>query len=324
MKMMEIGSFIELDLRKTGEHYDGNNVVRLNSGRAGILHALRIQGMSTIYIPYYQCPSVAAFLTAHNIDVRQYFLTEKFEPVLSDIDHDAAVLIVNYFGVISSGKIELWANKFKNVIIDNSQAFFNKPLKNHLNVYSPRKFFGVPDGSYVIGDKVETTKVNYPVDMSSDTAGFLLKRIEKGCSAVYAERMMNEERINSSDVLQMSKLTAELLKSVDYKYVVDRRVANFKVAHALLGSINKLHPSEFMDEECVPMVYPLVLEKEDMVKILTENQIYTGRWWSHVLTEVPSGSFESYLSRYMIPVPIDQRYDDSTLSEISRVILNSL
>ena len=322
--MMEIGSFIELDLHKTGEHYDGNNVVRLNSGRAGILHALRVLGVNAVYIPYYQCPSVAAFLTAHDVEVRKYFLTEKFEPVLSDIDYAAAVLIVNYFGVISSQKIELWANQFKNVIIDNSQAFFNKPLKNHLNVYSPRKFFGVPDGSYVIGDKVEKSEVNYPIDTSSYTAGFLFKRIEKGCNAAYAERMMNEERINNSDVLQMSKLTTELLKSVDYKYIVDRRMANFKVAHALLGSINKLHFSEFMDEECVPMVYPLVLEKEDMVKILTENHIYTGRWWNHVLTEVPSDSFESCLSRYMIPVPIDQRYDDSTLSEISRVILNSL
>ena len=321
---MEIGSFIELDLRKTGEHYDGNNVVRLNSGRAGILHALRVLEVNAVYIPYYQCPSVAAFLIAHNIEVRKYFLTDKFEPVLFNVDEDAAVLIVNYFGVISSQKIELWANQFKNVIIDNSQAFFSKPLKNHLNIYSPRKFFGVPDGSYVIGDKVENSEVNYPADMSSDTAGFLFKRIEKGCNAAYAERMMNEERINNSDVLQMSKLTTELLKNVDYDCVAERRLANFKTAHALWGKINKLNPAEFINDDCVPMVYPLVLENDDMVKILTENQIYTGRWWNHVLTEVPSGSFESYLSRYMIPVPIDQRYDDSTLSEISRVILNSL
>lgn len=39
---MEIGSFLELDLRDTGELFNGSEVCRLNLNRAGIYHCCRL------------------------------------------------------------------------------------------------------------------------------------------------------------------------------------------------------------------------------------------------------------------------------------------
>jgi len=60
---MEIGSFIELDLNDSGEYHSGDlNRARLNAARAGIYHSCRLYHCSTVYIPYYLCPTVKAFL----------------------------------------------------------------------------------------------------------------------------------------------------------------------------------------------------------------------------------------------------------------------
>ena len=321
---MEIGSFIELDLRDTGEYYAGEEVVRLNAARAGIYHACKLYGVNKIFVPYYQCPTVSEFLSRHGIEVVNYAIDKNFEPKADENANNSAFLIVNYFGILSSSYLSTITHRYKNVIVDNCPAFYNSPLEKVYNVYSPRKFFGVPDGCYVIGSNVGDSHLEYSYDISSETAGFLLKRIEKGCNKVYSERMKNEERIDNSGILQMSELTRSLLSGVDYEIVADKRTRNFNFAHELFQTINLIDPLKFFDDGCVPMVYPLVIKQREMVKLLAEKQIYTGRWWNYVLSNVSEDSFEAFLSTYMIPIPIDQRYGESEISYVAKTIFELL
>lgn len=317
---MEIGSFIELDLKNSGEYYSGVNTIRLNSARAGIYHACLLYNVHKIYVPYYQCETVSVFLRSHNVEILYYNIDSDFRPLLTSNDTDTAFLFVNYFGVMSSEYIKSIVRKYRNVIVDNCQAFYSTPTPNCYSVYSPRKFFGVPDGCYVVGEMLETNLLNYPQDVSSDSAAFLLKRIEKGCSAVYAERMKNEYRIDNSDILQMSVLTRALLCSVDYESVAKRRMSNFHFAHNLYKSINLINPFKYIDFDNVPMVYPLVIENCDLVRKLADNSVYTGRWWGHVLKVVDEDSFEALLSKFMIPLPIDQRYSEKEIQSVYNLI----
>lgn len=321
---MEIGSFIGLDLRDSFEYYPAeNNIARLNSARAGIYHACRLFNCGSIHIPYYLCPTVNKFLSMHGITVKQYFINDNFEPIGLSQNKREAVLLVNYFGIIGSGKIKSMANRFENVIIDNSAAFYSEPTVGCLNVYSPRKFFGVPDGCYVIGNNADLHVQDYEQDFSSSTASFLLKRLEYSTSETYGERMRNEERIDNSGVLKMSQLTKSLLSNIDYSYVKEKRQDNFRIAHNFFQKVNRFDPTLFKDCNCVPMVYPLVIEKIDLNDKLKENKIFTGRWWNSVLSEVHINSFEAWLSKYMIPTPIDQRYDMNSISQIYNIIINS-
>jgi hypothetical protein len=319
----EIGSFIELDLRTSGEYYQGHgDIARLNSARAGIYHACRLLSCTSVWIPYYLCPSVKQFLQKYGINIIPYYINDKFEPVDVAQSKSQAVLLVNYFGIFSTDRIRIMAKLFENVIIDNSAAFFSDPIEEYYNIYSPRKFFGVPDGSYVIGKKANSMTDEYEQDFSADTSTFLMKRIESGLIDAYEERMLNEERINKSGILKMSKLTFALLNNIDYLSIKSKRQQNFNIAHDLFKEINLIDPTRYTDGGCRPMVYPLVVDDIHLNEKLKKRQVYVGRLWNHVLDEVPGSSFEAMLSKYLLPLPIDQRYSLKDLSYIQKCIMS--
>lgn len=319
---MEIGSFLELDLRESGEYFQSESIIRLNSARAGIYHAMRIYGCRKIYIPYYQCPTVSAFLRSKQIEIEYYHIDKEFEPLNVRQSENSVMLLVNYFGIMSMDKMQKMSEKYSNVIIDNSAAFYMSPLSGCLNVYSARKFFGVPDGCYVIGKNVNNYESEYRQDYSSDTASFLFKRIEYGCSSAYSDRMKNEHRIDESDILLMSDLTKALLSGIDYESIAEKRKANFLVAHRLFKEMNLIDPTVFMDQLNIPMVYPLVVKSKKLMDGLRKNEIYTGRWWNGVLNLVSENSFESFLSNYMLPIPIDQRYKKNQIEYVYKTVVD--
>jgi hypothetical protein len=322
---MEIGSYLELDINKTGEWYSGtNNIARLNSARAGIYHAFRLLDCSVLYLPYYICPTVTKFLESKGVVLKRYSINEKFEPQVTHIEVNACIVMVNYFGILSSKFLAKYVNLFEKVIIDNGPAFFNPPLEGCYSVYSSRKFFGVPDGCYVIGNQAEKYTEEYKNDFSSETSLFLFKRHEVGSGAAYEDRMKNENRIDSSDILNMSKLTHTLLKGINYDSIKRSRRSNFDFCLKQYEHLNLLDVGMHLDESCVPMVYPLVIEQKNLMEKLRERQIFTGRWWNHVLNEVEPNTFEAWLSNYMLPLPVDQRYPSVELELVFSELTNVL
>lgn len=318
---MEIGSFIELQFPKGLEYYKGEaNIARLNSGRAAIWHAFRVLGCEAIWLPYYQCNSVREFLSRKGVTIKYYHIDQNFNPIDLFPEKNDAVLIVNYFGVMSVKRIQTLAKQFANVIIDNSQAFFSKPIEGCMNVYSARKFVGVPDGAYVIGENANMYVDEYEQCYSSDTALFLLQRIEYGCEGkTYQTRTINEERIDTEDAKRMSMLTRSILDGTDYNYICIKRQENFSVASSLFGTINQFNPSLYYDAGCVPMVYPLVVEDDSLLQKLLDHKHFQGHWWNYLLKEVAKDSFEYWLSRYIIPITIDQRYSKAELRHLREV-----
>ena len=160
----------------------------------------------------------------------------------------------------------------------------------------------------------------YDQDLSSETAGFLLQRIEVGCNSAYQYRQLNEKRLDMSNISRMSILSRAILKNAPYGYIKNKRFENFNLASDLYSSMNKINPHIYFDDNCVPFVYPLVVEKSDMVDLLSKEKIYTGRWWNYLLKETDSTSFEYYLSSYMIPIPIDQRYGKNEIEYVYNII----
>ena len=321
--MMEIGSFLELQFPKGLEYYkQEENIIRLNTGRAAIWHAFRLSGASRIWLPYYQCDSVRDFLLRKGAEVLYYHIDRHFNPVDLQPEEEDAVLLVNYFGVMSAGRMAERARSYARVIIDNCQAFFCAPLAGAYNVYSARKFIGVPDGAYVMGPEAGAFLSSYPQGYSSDTALFLLQRIEYGCEGKgYASRGINEHRIDTEDVMKMSRLTRTILDGTDYSLIREKRMANFAYAHALFGRVNRIDPMIYGDERTVPMVYPLVVEDDTLLDRLLQAKHFQGHWWSYLLDEVPADTFEYWISRYMIPVTIDQRYGERELDYLADIIL---
>ena len=321
---MEIGSFIELQLPNGRELYKQNkDIARLNTGRMGIWHAYRITGCKRIWIPIYECGSIRETFEKKGVEVCFYHQDQYFNPIDINATDEDAVLLVNYYGIMSNARMSELARRYEYAIIDCAQAFFCGPVQNAWTVFSCRKFVGTPDGAYVVGKNAHKFVDEYPQCYSSDTASFLLKRIEYGCEGKgYESRSLNEHRIDAEDCMKMSKLTRSLMDAEDYTYNRKKRKDNFEYVHKQLCRMNKINPKYYMDDETIPMVYPLVVENDTLIDKLITAKHFQGHWWSYICQEQPESSFEHWISRYMIPITIDQRYGQEELDYIIKVIKN--
>ena len=323
---MEIGSFIEWQFPQGNEYYRGNtNIARLNSGRAGIYHAARCLYCSKVRLPRYLCKTVRDFLVKKGISLRYYDMNEKFEPILEDVPDEEAVVLTNYFGIMSDERMIRLAQRYSKVIIDNAQAFFARAIPGCMNVYSARKFIGVPDGAYVVGEGADQFIDEYEQDYSSDTSLFLLLRVEYGCAGkAYEARHLNEERVDQSDIKRMSGLTHSILGGTDYGFIKRKRRENFRMACRLLDRYNGFSVQSYISDNCVPMVYPLLTDNEHLIDALLAQKHFQGRWWAYLSGVTTEGSFENKLSRYLVPITIDQRYEEKELVFIADVVRQSL
>tara|TARA_B110000971_G_C19793756_1_gene400979 strand:+ start:85 stop:711 length:627 start_codon:yes stop_codon:yes gene_type:complete len=204
-----------------------------------------------------------------------------------------------------------------NFIVDNAQSFFSKPLQGSDTFYSPRKFFGVSDGAYLYSD----TKLDHDLntDKSHTKFSHLLKRIDTSVEEGYFDFKDNDKSLINNPIRKMSKLTSELLASIDYDAVGAIRKENMACLHSSLYGINKLKFD--INEIGVPMVYPLLTNNGNgLRKYLTKNKIYTAKYWPNIINWVKEDSMEYYLSDNIVALPIDQRYTQSDM----KFILNTV
>ena len=148
-----------------------------------------------------------------------------------------------------------------------------------------------------------------------------MQRIEFSCEGkIYEARTVNEKRIDNSDIKIMSKLTYAILDGVNYKDIIKKRRENFEIACNLFDGLNMLNTKIHFEDDCVPMIYPLVVENDELLNKLLSNKIYQGHWWSYLINVVEEGSFEYWLSRYIVPITIDQRYGKNELKFTAKIV----
>lgn len=319
-EMKEYGGYLPIDLRDTGEYYgDGYNLIRLNSGRSAIVKAIKDSKEERVWLPWYMCESVRTALDENYIKYNLYYIDKNFMPEDIDYEDNDILIWANYFGLQGDDVISTLIKKYNNIIFDNTQAFYSKPVRAQFNVYSPRKFFGLPDGAYLIGDRIAQESLQR--DISYDTSGFLLTSLEAGTNSKYQESLINEKRIEDSGILGMSILTEKLLCNIDYKLVYDKRRENFQKLAEKLGHFNELD-IELSEDNC-PMVYPFLYKSETLRSKLVSDHIYVPQWWKWIIGN-GADTFEEYLAKYLIPLPIDQRYGVEDMDHISEFVIKCI
>lgn len=321
----EYGGYLPLELHEGYELFDTYNearVARFNSGRASIAVAVKSVQPKKLFIPYYNCAVVREALSAEGFDYEYYYLDEKLEPDIEFINTDDWIIYVNYFGIASEDKIKRIAEKYRNVIFDNTQALYAKPILdgNCMNVYSPRKFVGLIDGGYLVWSGDREVSEDYPQDVSWERGGFLLKSIELGTNAAYSDNL--DSKICFADgIKRMSTLTRRMLKSIDYDNLAQKRDRNYKVLTEKFKKVNRFH---IPMGGFAPFVYPLVIENPALRSKVVEQKIYTPQWWKYLLDEVPENSIESWLSKWLLPLPVDHRYTEKDMEDIASIIFDCL
>lgn len=314
--MQSFGGFITnsyMDNEYYSESYE-YSLLRLNLARYGITESFFDSGLKKLYIPLYICPSVIESLKKYKIAYELYHIDDKLEPLIDFISDEEQIVIVNYFGIKSKEFYERMIGKYKNIIFDNTQTFFTEPVlkDNVYNVYSPRKFFPVSDGAYMIA-KSFNIEHKLEDDYSGKRAAYLLRAWEEGTNAVYDLFNDAEEELNASPALNMSKLTKDTLSAFDYEKIKAIRKRNLSFVRKMLDGINEFDLSILNDE--YPMNYPLLIKDEKKRKSLIEKKVFISQWWKCVL-DFEHNEIEDTLSRYLLPIPIDQRYTQIDLKEM--------
>lgn len=300
--MTEIGGYIEF------EHYHGkefhNNAIKLNCARNCLAYLIILHKIERIYIPYFLCDSVLKVCKKYGVEVYFYHIDENFNPIIPSVDFSNDWLyVVNYYGQISNKIITDITEKYKNVIIDNVQAFFQKPVAHVPTIYTCRKFFGVTDGAYLYSDYILEDKLEK--DISYKRMDFLLGRFEKTASEFYSQYIANNELFETEPVKEMSFFTENIMKSMDYKYIQEVRAENFKWLHHQLKGMNKLNLT-------VPkgaFAYPLLVENgAEIRKKLQSEKIYIPTLWPDVFNVCNENDLEYKYAKDILPLPVDQRY----------------
>lgn len=314
--MKSIGGYFELELNEGAEYH--KDAIKVNSGRSAFKYILISQNVRKIYLPLYTCEAIYNVVKDLKISYEVYGIDENLIPIFdfSKLKREDYFLYTNYFGLMDS-LVKKLSKITRQLIIDNSQSFYSKPIKGLSTFYSPRKFFGVPDGGYVYIES--PSKLEIQQDTSFKRCAHLLKRIDLDSENGYHDFLKAEIIISKQPLLKMSKLTNFILKSIDYQKVARKRKENFRFLNDSLRKKNQF--TIIWNNTQIPLVYPLLIENNNKVKEeLHKNKIYIPTYWPNINNSNNRNSIEHYYAQNLLFLPIDQRISKFDLNLILKLI----
>ncbi len=314
--MKEIGGYFELEQLINDEYY--KELIRLNNGRNALLYILKAKNIRKLYIPYYICDVITNMLNLYGYDFEYYSIDSEFMPMLNKtLLVDEYLYIVNYYGQITNEKVSYLKKKYKRIILDNTQAFFQKPISDIDTIYTCRKFFGVSDGAYLFTDvKIRGELI---VDISQKRMSHILGRYEGNASEYYESFKKNNEDFKNEPLKYMSKLTHNILGAIDYERVRKIRNENYAYLNNKFSINNKI---ELVVPDG-PFAYPFYVENGTKIrKLLAQKKIYIPTLWPNVLVDTQESSIEYDYTANILPLPCDQRYEIDDMKYIIECLQN--
>lgn len=309
--MKEIGGYIELDTYTGSMLYEDG--IKLNCGRNALAYIIKAKKINKINVPKFMCDSNDKVLIENGVEVIYYNIGLDFKPQIKD--YDGWLYVVNFYGQLTN---EFILTLGKNVIVDNAQAYFQRPVKGVDTIYTCRKFFGVPDGAILYTDKL--IEINL-MDESYNRMNFLLGRFERTASEFYKDYVDNNHFFKDEPIKIMSKLTENLLHGLDYDVIKKKRTENFSYLNSKLASINKLTLK-------IPegaFMYPLYIDNGfEIRKKLQDKKIFIPTLWPAVFNLCSENDLEYDMAKNILPIPVDQRYGIDEMNIIINSILELL
>lgn len=315
--MNAIGGYYGLELNKGDFKYHATPYA-FKSGRSSLHYILHLLQPALVYVPFYTCNGLLDSFEAAGTRYVFYEIDHLLEPDdLPALKEREYFLYINYFDVKRQYVYALSERYGDKLIVDCTQAFFMKGNGRSWFFNSCRKFFGVPDGSYVYG----------PADVQLDAmseqheeyiVNHLLERFNGHVEEGY--RAFNENEILcGTDIMGMSKLSEYLLSHVNYEMVIQTRLANYNYLNTFFEEQHLCPPDA--EDRGVPMAYPVLFHKIIDREPLYRNRIFIPTFWKDVLQrKIPGYDTGKLIANHLLPLPIDHRYNRRDMDKMIRLI----
>ena len=104
------------------------------------------------------------------------------------------------------------------------------------------------------------------------------------------------------------------MQSIDYERVVQQRIENYNTLRATPGG------RELKYDE-VPMIFPYEsAEGQELRKHLILNKVFVAKYWPNVDEWTEEDTVERWMANHVLPLPIDQRYNNEDMNRIIEII----
>lgn len=312
--MKEYGGYIELENNYGPILHE--DAVALNCGRNALEYLCEAKKIKKLYLPYFLCSSVPNFCKKIGIAYSYYHINKDFKPLFQQKqDDDEWLYVVNFYGQLDNDYLHDLKETYSHIIVDNAQSYFQPPVNGVDTLYTCRKYFGVADGAFLYTDSLLEREI--PRDESFERMHFLLGRYERTANEFYGEYAENNKLFATEPVKKMSRLTENLLRGIDYKMIAQKRKENFDYLNAKLENLNELKLKSVYGA----FMYPLLIKDGAAIrKALQKKKIYIPTLWPNVMEECDPESMEYRYAADILPIPVDQRYDQEDMKYLVGVI----
>lgn len=312
-----MGGYHGLELPFFGKNID-KAIIKTNSARSALKVILSAVSARKLWLPAYICDAVVNAVKSLGVEIEFYKIDKCFDVDASiNLGEREYILIVDYFGV-SARSVDRSLKRFghASTIVDCSQAYFSEHAGALATVWSPRKFFGLPDGGLLYSDDARIKKPANRDTTSTTRMTHLISRLINGPEMTYQEYQDAEKAIAESPALGISYLTERLLYSVDNEGARATRIRNARYLHDCLADYNQLNLD--FGPDTAPLCYPLLPNVNTTSRSeLINHRVFAPCYWPEVLTRVKEESFEWNLVTNGLFLPCDQR---CTLDDMNRLL----
>ena len=287
----------------------------VNSGRAALQCLLQTRPTPprTVWLPRFICNTVTQAIAGLRLRTKFYEIDEQLCPILpNELKEDDALVVVNYFGLTPQA-VEAAAQVAPcSVIMDASTAFYSPAPDGVATFYSPRKFTGLADGG--IATAPYELNINLPDNPQSDRLSELLMQNAS------PEAVQQAEDALDAPPLRMGSTTRKLMQATDWAHAAHRRLSNYRILHRALAEINRLALPDTPAH--APMCYPLVCGIPGLRDNLIDQGVRLPLYWPEVIATTDAWQTENRMARTLLPLPLDQRYNEADMQKLLRMILN--
>lgn len=261
-------------------------------------------------------------------EVNRHLRVASFDWIASVKPNDLVVFI-DYFGfTFNRNLIEQIKPKGAWILEDASQALLSEGVGqfSDFTLFSPRKYLGVPDGGILSfnarGRRIERMKLRQPPNhwwLKAFSATLLRRDFDRdGVDNNWFTLFQEAESGMPIGNYAMSDLSQALLSyCFDFSKIAQIRVRNY---NCLADQLRNLAVFPDLAPGVVPLGFPIVTRNRDRIrKMLFGRHIYAPVHWS--INGVISERFEQSheLSRSIMTLPCDQRYNTSDMKRISTI-----